>query len=177
MSYGYIYKTTSLIDGRIYIGQRKGEFDQNYKGSGLHIKRAFKKFGKYSFKLEVVCWLPTPEQLDEFEKFLIAKYREIIGRENLFNIFDGGVEGRVDGQPFRLRANVSEEARRKMSEARKGVSPWNKGKTGVYTSEAKTKMSLAKKGSQTWIGKKHSEESRRKMSVSAKNRKVDLHGS
>lgn len=32
--YGYIYKTTNLINQKYYIGQKKGLFDPNYFGSG-----------------------------------------------------------------------------------------------------------------------------------------------
>ena len=38
--YGYIYKTTNLLNGRIYIGKRKGDFDNNYFGSGRYLLNA-----------------------------------------------------------------------------------------------------------------------------------------
>lgn len=42
--YGYIYKTTNLINGKIYIGQHKSEeYDSSYYGSGKKILRALKK--------------------------------------------------------------------------------------------------------------------------------------
>ena len=41
---------------------------------------------------------------------------------------------------------VSEEQRRQHSEFMKGRTPWNKGKTGIYSEETKKKMSEAKKG-------------------------------
>ena len=42
---------------------------------------------------------------------------------------------------------ITEETRRKMSLARMGVSPWNKGLTGFsHTEESRRKMSLARKG-------------------------------
>jgi hypothetical protein len=37
MDYGYIYKTTNLLNNRIYIGKHKGEYNPNYFGSGLII--------------------------------------------------------------------------------------------------------------------------------------------
>ena len=72
----------------------------------------------------------------------------------------------------------SEEHRKKLSKAKKGKSPWNKDKTGIYSEETKKKMSSAKKGkpvsdsqklhlqklAQARKGKKHSEESKNKMS-------------
>ena len=44
----------------------------------------------------------------------------------------------------------SEESRRKMSEARKGKVPWNKGKHGIYSEESRIKMSEARKGKVPW---------------------------
>lgn len=42
--YGYIYKTTNLINNKIYIGQHKHEkFDIKYFGSGYALVNAIKK--------------------------------------------------------------------------------------------------------------------------------------
>ena len=62
---------------------------------------------------------------------------------------------------------MSEEHRRKLSESKKGKSPWNKGKHGIYSEEARRKMGEANKGKK---GHHHSEETRRKLSEAAKNR-------
>lgn len=56
------------------------------------------------------------------------------------------------------------EYRKKMSESLKGNTPWNKGKTSIYTEETLKKMSETRKG------KKMSEEARKKMSEAAKGR-------
>lgn len=53
--------------------------------------------------------------------------------------------------------HISEETKRKISEARRGQASWNKGKTGIYSEETKRKMSEAQKG------KKQSKEAIRKM--------------
>lgn len=50
MSYGYIYKITNLINGKIYVGKHKYPFnkmDNSYWGSGLHLKRALDTYGKH----------------------------------------------------------------------------------------------------------------------------------
>lgn len=56
------------------------------------------------------------------------------------------------------KQNISEETRRKLSEARKGKIPWNKGKTGIYSEETKQKISNTLKENIPWNkGKKMSE--------------------
>ena len=50
--FGYIYKTTNLINGKIYVGKHKGAFTEKYLGSGVHLKRAVKIYGKECFSVE-----------------------------------------------------------------------------------------------------------------------------
>lgn len=42
---GYIYKTTNLINGKIYIGQKRSKkfLKERYLGSGKILKKAIKK--------------------------------------------------------------------------------------------------------------------------------------
>ena len=48
-----IYKTTCLINNKIYIGKYCGDWDR-YLGSGNLILRAIKKHGKQNFIRETV---------------------------------------------------------------------------------------------------------------------------
>ena len=50
----YIYKTTNLINGKIYIGQSIRKFSKSYLGSGVKILNAIKKYGKENFKVEIL---------------------------------------------------------------------------------------------------------------------------
>jgi hypothetical protein len=49
----FIYKTTNLINGKIYVGQYSGKKD-NYLGSGLLIKKAIKKYGRENFVRDIL---------------------------------------------------------------------------------------------------------------------------
>ena len=68
-----IYKTTNIINYKIYIGQEQN-FNPNYYGSGIKIKRAVKKYGKQNFNKEIICFCDTKEELDVKEKQLIQEY-------------------------------------------------------------------------------------------------------
>lgn len=49
MCYGIIYKTTNLVNGKIYVGQTTRD-DENYLGSGSVLLQAVKKYGRKKFQ-------------------------------------------------------------------------------------------------------------------------------
>ena len=91
--YGYIYKTTNLVNGKIYIGQHKSNtFDSNYKGSGKLIRRAFEKYGFDTFETTLIVECKDKSDLNKMEKQLIKLYNSndlSIG----YNISKGGDGG------------------------------------------------------------------------------------
>jgi len=82
------------------------------------------------------------------------------------------------GKARKLGFKHSEESKRKMSEFRKnkkhiglfkkGMIPWNKGKTGIYSISSLNKMKETKKGNKYSLGHHFSEESKEKMSKANK---------
>lgn len=158
-----IYKTTNLINGKIYIGQDTNN-DPNYYGSGLLLKKAIKKYGKNNFIKQIIEYCDTNEILDEREVYYIKKYDSI---NKGYNLSTGGTGG-----PNFLNKSHSEETKEKMKNI------WNKRKDKTdfkhnmigfkHSDETKKKMSLSKKGrfcgpENSMYGKKHTEESRQKM--------------
>lgn len=87
---GYIYKTTNLVNGKIYIGRKKGKFNENYLGSGILLKEVIPRYGRYNFKVEVLDWAITSIGLDSLEQKYIREFRRILGRNRLYNIAQGG---------------------------------------------------------------------------------------
>ena len=83
-----IYKTTNLINGKIYVGQ-DSKNNPGYFGSGKIIKSAIKKYGKENFKKEIIETCTSKEILDEREKFWI---KELNSRDKSigYNITEGG---------------------------------------------------------------------------------------
>jgi group I intron endonuclease len=69
----HIYLTTNLVNGKIYIGQHNGT-SSSYKGSGVALKRAFKKYGKDNFTCEIIQICANQETTDKAEEFWIRWY-------------------------------------------------------------------------------------------------------
>ena len=95
--YGYIYKTTNSINGKIYIGKHKSdEFDPLYKGSGSYLWRAINKYGWNNFYVEMLCPCFSLEELNSEEIFLID-YFNSRDHQLGYNLMKGG-----DGGDYRL---------------------------------------------------------------------------
>ena len=86
---GYIYKTTNLINLKIYIGQKTSEiFMPHYFGSGTKIKHAIKKYGVDNFKVELIEECFTLKDLDDREIYWI-KFYNATDRDIGYNIMAG----------------------------------------------------------------------------------------
>lgn len=105
--YGYIYKTTNLINGKIYIGKRKGKFTLKYLGSGVFIKQSIKKYGKKQFLVKVLEYAETSAILSKLEKKYISEFRQILPKNKLYNISDGG--GGTDGTKWMFNSFTLEK--------------------------------------------------------------------
>lgn len=129
--YGYIYKTTNLINGKIYVGlHRKSEFDRKYYGSGTILKQAISKYGVDNFTCEVIEWCETLEDLEGREIYWINELN-CLDKEVGYNLHSGGGAPPIftgenhpnwGGQfpsPFKGKHHT-EEAKKKMSKAKKG---------------------------------------------------------
>lgn len=108
-----IYKTTNIINGKVYIGQHKVQslFDKDtYIGSGSILIKAIKKHGKENFSKEILTIAISQSEADVLEKYYIKKY-DSTNPEKGYNILKGGQgTGRLENQ-----------------------TPWNKGKKGCQT--------------------------------------------
>lgn len=157
--YGYVYLILNKANSKTYVGKRKSSKlwnEDNYMGSGIHLKSAQKKYGIENFEKFFICYTESEEDACEKEKFWIAEYRSRGKAE--YNIADGG-----EGFPCNKGKKLSGEHKRKLSEAKKGK------KRKPFSNDTKQKISEArKKQTAPMLGKLHSEETKRKMSKAMK---------
>ena len=137
-----IYKTTNLVNGKIYVGQ-DSKNNPKYLGSGKILKRAIIKYGKDNFKKEILEICNTKDELDNAEKYWIKELKAI---ENGYNIAEGG-----NGC---LGCKLTDNHKMIISQA-------NLGK--IMSSDTKLKLSKAH------LGKILSNETRKKISKNHKN--------
>jgi len=52
--YGYIYESTDKRNGMLYVGQKKGDFNPDYHGSGLIITSIIQKYKNDIFMTRVI---------------------------------------------------------------------------------------------------------------------------
>ncbi len=158
-----IYKTTNLINGKIYIGKACGiRVSNGYLGSGKYLKAAIKKYGKDNFIRVTIDIAATHEELCMKEKFWITFYNS---RDRLvgYNLLVGGLGCGVGTDNPMHGRHHSEETKRKIAKC--GKNHWLYGKT--HSEETKQKIRIANaKGLSGMLNRKHSEETKRKISAS-----------
>ena len=87
-----VYKTTNLVNGKIYIGKHETDnLDDGYLGSGILIRRAIEKYGKKNFKREILFESSTREEMNAKEAELVNE--AFLKRKDVYNIKLGGEGG------------------------------------------------------------------------------------
>ena len=162
-SYGYVYISKNEVDGTRYVGQHKGKFDPSYKGSGVFLILAIKKYGKENFSVRPVEYAETPQQLNEKEKKWIAKTNAADSKK-YYNI------SRNAGGPG--DAKKTEEHKRNIGLSQKRT--WKV--RGPMSNEQRSKMGTNKLGTKYRLGIKRlrTAEHNRKISASMQGKKNAL---
>lgn len=90
--YHFTYKTTNLINGRYYLGMHStNRIDDGYIGSGKRLYYEISKYGRENFKLEVLEYFISREELVQAEITLITE--EDLRNTDCLNCKPGGSGG------------------------------------------------------------------------------------
>ena len=158
-----IYKTTNLVNGKIYIGCHKTDnLEDDYMGSGKILKRAIKKYGIKYFKKEIIQVFDKPDDMFDMEAELVneefvkdtSNYNLKVGGQGGFDYINkNSLQGR-DGNQKNLLYGYERIYRLK-----------EKGTYDSYISKQRENMKRLSKngGCFDWTGKKHTEESKKKI--------------
>ena len=154
-----IYQIRNLVNDKIYIGSSENLYiryrehfytlNKNIHRNGK-LQKSFNKHGEQNFIFEIIEFVEDKNKLLEREQYWIDRFNVV---KTGYNI-----------QPIAGRICITDEVRKKMS----GKTPWNKGKTNIYSEEVLSKMrknAYCKMGEQNpFYGKKHTEKTKRKIS-------------
>lgn len=176
MKLGSLYVIWNDINDKLYVGITMGKVSRRFhehiysalaNKDNYRLHRAMRKHGLENFHIDCLLSDIPANRLSVFEVECI-KY---------FDSYRKGYNGDPGGRG--VGREVSKETRNKISKIHKGKIPWNKGvpmsielkekllKTHLgkkHSEETRKKLSLARKGRKPMLGKHHSEETRKKIS-------------
>jgi len=168
-----IYKTTNLVNGKIYIGKDKRN-NPKYLGSGKLLNKAIKKYGRENFIKEILEYCNSEEHMSEREKIWTCKFNST-DRAIGYNMTEGGAGGNTrinytkqQFDEYKLKLSMGVQNSKKYINSIKNktgkIIPHNLGK--VTSAETRRKISVAN------AGKKLSDEHRNKI-ASSKSKPID----
>lgn len=111
----YIYCITNLINGKKYIGKRTCHCDidkDKYMGSGIAIIQAIKKYGKDSFKKDIIEICDSEEKAYNREREIIESVKAY-SNPMYYNIAFGGLGNTCNWKPSKSMIEKGLETKRK----------------------------------------------------------------
>ena len=87
--YHYFYRITNLINGKYYYGVHStNNLNDNYMGSGVRLKMAYKKYGIENFEKKIIKYFNTRQECLNYEASVVNEY--LVSDEDCYNIALGG---------------------------------------------------------------------------------------
>lgn len=150
-----MYRTTNLITNKFYIGVHSTyNLLDGYLGSGKRLKRAIKKYGKENFKIEILEFFETRDEVLKREKEIVNE--QLLNDSNCMNLQPGGGGGFTKEQ------------------STKGAINANKKRKWLYQNDEEYRLKIRSysiknlknrtwKDNFVWAGKTHTNETKKKI--------------
>lgn len=122
MTVHFVYMWFDKSRKMFYVGQHSGSYNDNYIASSRWLSGEI-RYRPEDFKRRIIESFETKHEAQKYEGHLLSLIKSHEFGTKYYNMKQG---------------------------APKGNTPWNFGKSGVYTPEALTKMSNAKLGKTSW---------------------------
>jgi len=153
MYYYFVYKVVNIINNNFYIGaHRTKDINDNYLGSGKIIGKAIKKHGRNNFTREILKFFDTEQEMYDYEAEIVTF--EFIQRRDTYNMKLGGYT--IPPEGFNTKGR--EALRKKYAE-----NPELKSLASLKSSETLKMKYLTGELTPTFLGKKHSSETKEKI--------------
>ena len=179
--YYYLYKITNKINQKVYIGvHTTSNMEDGYMGSGKYLKRAIKKYGIENFEKEILQTFDNSEDMYNAEKLLVTE--DFINSRSTYNLKIGGEGGfdYINSNPtkgmIKNRTDFGKNIKEMLKDPEFNFMFTSVRKKSYYKCENIKKRSVGiknaikKNGSGYFYGKTHSEETKKLMSNTHKER-------
>lgn len=161
--YHFIYKTTCSLTGRYYIGMHSTDnLDDGYLGSGRRLRHSIRKYGPENHIREILEFCSSREELASREAEIVNLNE--IAKEECMNISIGGWGGFQNEEQQRYRSSCGGKKRSwllKNNEEFKIKQSEHSKKCWLIASKS---PNFPNKKGNSFRGKKHKEETKRKIS-------------
>ena len=168
MKHYLIYQIRNKLNGMIYIGQHQTEnVDDGYMGSGLRIRRAIEKYGLENFEKTILFECKSEEEMNTKEAEIVNE--DFIARDDVYNIMLGGEGGWKSIKSCGASKGGKQTAKKLKAQH---LTPFKIFLNSLTTEEYNQYWKdhpHAESFRCDWTGRKHSIETKRKISEKAKN--------
>jgi hypothetical protein len=157
-----IYKITNVLNGKIYIGKHSTpDINDNYMGSGKYIKEAIMKYGIQNFIKEILFIFNDENEAYDMEKQIVNE--SFIKRSDVYNAIVGGDSFESINSNIELRKEKNKKAAISMNKINWNNPEFRERNRERMSMQSKKLRELGLLKTPNWSGKKHKEESKRKI--------------
>ena len=113
----YFYKITNKINGKFYFGVHSTKnINDGYMGSGVALRRAYKKYGIENFEKEILYYFNNADEMYAFEEQYVNA--DLVNNPECYNMVIGGRSERTNKQLSLLAepSHNTQEYRKKLKE-------------------------------------------------------------
>lgn len=163
-----VYRTTCKTNGKFYIGKHQTEdLDDGYLGSGKILWRAIDKYGKENFTKEILHIFESEEEMN-------AKEAELVDPNDplSMNLCPGGQGGfgYLNSHPKVKEWKAKGGSRKVPKETKKHLREIMLSRRDELSRKVKESIASGKFVPLNWTGRKHTEETKIKMSLSSRGK-------
>ena len=164
MRYHFVYKITNNVNNKIYVGVHSTNYiNDSYIGSGKWIKEAVKKYGRESFSKEILGFFYTRQAALSEEARIVDE--SFIKDRSTYNVWLGGGGCRLTGEDNPLYGRPGRRGKDHPNYGLRGKDSPNYGKRFKKNPDR-----VLRGEDHWWYGRKHTPETRERMSKSGKAR-------
>lgn len=160
MKYHIVYQITNIVNGKIYIGKHTtSNLDDGYMGSGKLLNKAIEKYGIENFKKHIIQIFDNEKDCLDFELFLVNE--KFVNREDTYNLTKGG-----NGSWYHINSDLEKlrKIANNMNRKKENNSEYVEKRKEIMSQIFKILHLEGKFNYATFKGKKHTEETKKKMS-------------